>query len=165
MILAFAHPALVVSDLEAARIFYEKMFGFRVIREEGWSDNPDIDRAVGSRGSACKGFTMAGHNCCIELFEFSAPEKRGPDPETLGPHEYGIRHLAFFVDDCDHELERLISLGGKRLGETADIGGGIHTVFCRDPFGNILELCEVAVPEEYPTNLPGINKLDNFTGA
>ena len=85
----------------------------------------------------------------------SAPEKRGPDPETLGPHEYGIRHLAFFVDDCDHELERLISLGGKRLGETVDIGGGIHTVFCRDPFGNILELCEVAVPEEYPTNLPG----------
>ena len=28
-------------------------------------------------------------------------------------------------------------------------------MFCRDPFGNILELCEVAVPEEYPTNLPG----------
>ena len=38
-------------------------------------------------------------------------------------------------------------------------------MFCRDPFGNILELCEVAVAEEYPTNLPGINKLDNFTGA
>ena len=29
MILAFAHPALVVPDLERAREFYEAMFGFR----------------------------------------------------------------------------------------------------------------------------------------
>ncbi len=164
MILAFAHPALVVSDVEAARTFYEKMFGFRVINEEGWSDNPDVDRAVGSNNSACKGYMMAGHNCCLELFEFSAPEETGPEPKTLGSHEQGIRHLAFYVDDCHHEFRRLLDLGGESLGEVVDIGGGIHTVYCRDPFGNIIELCEIPAPEENPTNLPGINKLDDFTG-
>ena len=164
MILAFAHPALVVSDVEAAKTFYEKMFGFRVINEEGWSDNADVDRAVGSKNSACKGYMMAGHNCCLELFEFSAPEKKGPDPKALGSHEQGIRHLAFYVDDCDHEFERLLALGGERLGDVVDIGGGIHTVYCRDPFGNIIELCEIAAPAENPVNLPGIDKLDNFTG-
>jgi len=36
MILGFAHPGLVVTDLEKARTFYETMFGFRHIGDEGW---------------------------------------------------------------------------------------------------------------------------------
>ncbi len=164
MILAFAHPALVVSDVEAAKTFYEKMFGFREISKEGWRANPEIDRAIGSNNSACKGYMMAGHNCCLELFEFSAPEEYGPAPKTLGPHEQGIRHLAFYVDDCRREYQRLLELGGENLGEPVDIGNGVYTVYCRDPFGNIVELCEIPVAEENPTNLPGISKLDDFTG-
>ena len=43
MILAFAHPCLVVPDLERAREFYERMFGFEVLSEEGWEDDRDAD--------------------------------------------------------------------------------------------------------------------------
>ena len=151
MILGFAHPGLVVPDLEKARSFYEQMFGFRHFCDEGWQDNPTVDKVVGIDGSACKGYTLAGHNCYLELFEFSA-------------HESGIRHLAFFVDDCRAEYQRLLGLGGDVLGEPTDIGGGVYTVYCRDPFGNIIELAELPTKDEDPRNLPGVDSLGDYEG-
>jgi len=164
VILGFAHPGLVVPDLEKARSFYEQMFGFRLFCDEGWRDNPTADKVVGVAGSACKGFTLAGHNCYLELFEFSAPDQDGPAPATLGPHQPGIRHLCFFVDDCRAEYERLLELGGDSLGEPTDIGGGVFTVYCRDPFGNIIELAELPTEDEDPRNLPGVNSLGDYSG-
>ena len=164
MILGFAHPGLVVPDLEKARTFYETMFGFRYFGDEGWQDNPTVDKAIGVAGSACKGYTLAGHNCHLELFEFSAPEQAGPVPRDFQPNDLGIRHLAFFVDDCRAEYQRLLDLGGDMLGEPTDLGGGIYAVYCRDPFGNIIELAELPSKEEDPRNLPGVNKLGAYEG-
>ena len=164
MILGFAHPGLVVPDLEKARTFYEKMFGVRYFCHEGWQDDPVVDQVVGVDGSACKGYTLAGHNCYLELFEFSAPPQNGPSPGTLGPHDLGIRHLAFFVDDCRAEYERLLDLGGEMLGEPTDIGGGVFTVYCRDPFGNIIELAEPPTEDEDLRKLPGVNSLGDHEG-
>jgi catechol 2,3-dioxygenase-like lactoylglutathione lyase family enzyme len=164
MILGFAHPGLVVPDLDRAREFYEKMFGFRLHCEEGWSEDDAADRATGGSNSICRGYTLAGHNCYLELFEFEAPSPSGPAPQALGAHEPGIRHLAFFVKNCHAEHRRLLQLGGIELGEPTDIGNGIYTVYCRDPFGNIIELCDIPTPEEDPCNLPGIRCLDNYSG-
>lgn len=164
MILGFAHPGLVVSDLEKAKTFYEKMFGFRHFCDEGWQDNATVDKAVGVAGSACKGVTLAGHNCYLEMFEFSAPDQLAASPVDIGPHEPGIRHLAFFVDDCRAEYQRLLDLGGDMLGEPTDIGDGVYTVYCRDPFGNIIELAEPPTEEEDLRNLPGIDSLGDYTG-
>jgi glyoxylase I family protein len=164
VILGFAHPALVVPDLEKARSFYEQMFGFRHFCDEGWQNNDTVDKVVGVKGSACRGYTLAGHNCYLELFEFSAPGQDGPAPVTLGPHQPGIRHLCFFVDDCRAEYRRLLDLGGSTLGEPTDIGGGVYTAYCRDPFGNIIELAELPTKEEDPRNLPGVDSLGDYEG-
>ncbi len=157
MILAFAHPCIVVDDVEVAREFYQQMFGFRVISDEGWSDNPTVDGAIGSNKSSSRGYMLAGHNCFLEMFEFDAPEQTAPHPRSLGPHERGIRHLSFYVDDCRAEYQRCLALGGQSLGEPAPKNSGMNAVYMRDPSGNIIELCEVPCPEEYPTVLPGIN--------
>jgi catechol 2,3-dioxygenase-like lactoylglutathione lyase family enzyme len=164
MILGFAHPGLVVPDLEQARRFYEEMFGFRVFCEEGWCDDESAARAIGIEHSVCRGYTLAGHNCYLELFEFERPSATGPLTKTLGPHEPGIRHLAFFVDSCTAEFQRFLQLGGDVLGEPTDIGNGVRTVYCRDPFGNIIELCEIPTPDEDPRNLPGISSLGSYSG-
>ena len=164
MILGFAHPGLVVPDLEKARSFYEQMFGFRHFCNEGWQDNVTVDKVVGIDGSACNGYTLAGHNCYLELFEFSTPDQDGPSPASLGPHQPGIRHLCFFVDDCRAEYKRLLELGGDTLGEPTDIGGGVYTAYCRDPFGNIIELAELPSTEEDPRNLPGVDSLGDYEG-
>ena len=80
-------------------------------------------------------------------------------PETFLAHETGIRHIAFYVDDPQKELDRLISLGGSALGSLPEGGGA---VYARDPFGNMIELCKIPSPEESPTRLPGVSSLSDL---
>ncbi len=160
MILAFAHAGLVVRDIERARTFYQEAFGFKVLSKEQWQDNPVVDQAIGSSNSAAKTYMMAGHNCYLELFEYSSPESNAPEPAALGPHDTGIRHLAFYVDDCRAEFDRCIGLGATALGTPPARETGLNAVYLRDPCGNIIELCEIPTPEENPTNLPGISALN-----
>jgi len=159
MILAFAHPCLVVPDLERARQFYEEMFGFEVLSEEGWTDSPHVDEAIGLTQSSCRGYMMKGHNCFLELFEFSNTASDTPGTNMPRADEPGIRHLAFYVDDCWAEYERLQQLGGIAMGVPAGDEDSGYAVYCRDPFGNIIELAEIPAPEESPTCLPGISRL------
>ena len=164
MVLAFAHPGLVVPDLDRAVDFYRAMFGFKPITQEGWSDNAEMDRAVGLKDSATKGCMMSGHNCFLELWQYSAPQQSAQAPGEQLSHEQGIRHLAFYVDDCRKEYQRLLDLGGQPLGEPVGEPGQGSAVYCRDPFGNIIELAEIPSPAELPTVLPGVDRLDSFQG-
>jgi catechol 2,3-dioxygenase-like lactoylglutathione lyase family enzyme len=160
MILGFAHPAIVVKDLDRATEFYCDAFGFREFsgQFESWRDTPAIDAAVGLQDSAVKGRMLAGHNCFLELFQFEKPEVSGPDPRDLLAHELGIRHLSFFVDDIEVEYHRLLALGASPLG-TPQKSKGVTAVYLRDPEGNIVEIAEVPHPSEDLRLLPGVNKL------
>lgn len=163
MILGFAHPGLVVDDLEKAKVFYEQMFGFETIGEEGWdAPNPVFDRGIGLSGSASKGYILKGHNCFLEIFQYMGPKQNGPEPGQLGANEQGIRHLAFYVDDCREEYKRLKELGGQHLGEPVGSDEDGYVVYARDPFGNIIELCEVPRPEEALTILDGVKSLGTY---
>jgi catechol 2,3-dioxygenase-like lactoylglutathione lyase family enzyme len=104
---------------------------------------------------------LAGHNCFLELFEYSSPDQTAPPPQSYLAHEPGIRHLAFYVDDVKKEFDRLLALGGGHLGEIAD---GAAAVYARDPFGNIIELCAIPKPEENPIRLSGVDRLGHFAG-
>ncbi len=165
MILAFAHPALVVPDLDAATRFYGDMFGFEPIGDESWSDAPEADSAIGLTGSRARGRMLKGHNCFLELFEFDVPTGEAPAPASQGANELGLRHIAFYVDDCRKEYERFVALGGQRMGEPMAGENGAWAVYGRDPFGNIIELCEIGNPAEQPTNLPGVDTLGSFEGS
>jgi catechol 2,3-dioxygenase-like lactoylglutathione lyase family enzyme len=162
MILAFAHPGIVVTDLEQAIDFYGKAFGFRLLSDqEGWENSPETDRAIGCPNSASRGAMLAGHNCYLELFEYRSPAQTARPPGDFLAHEPGIRHIAFYVDDVRKEFERFLSVGGQPLGELVE---GATAVYGRDPFGNIIELAEIPNPQENPTELPGVDKLSNFGG-
>jgi len=157
MILGFAHPAIVVPDLEKAHEFYEKMLGFSTVAEESWeADNEMFNLGVGLRGSAARYYMLKGHNCFLELFEFASPARTGPSPETLGAHELGIRHLAFYVDDVWREFERLKALGGIHMNEPVGNEELGWAIYCRDPFGNIIELCTPRDSSEELESLPGV---------
>ncbi len=143
MIIGFSHPALVVPDLEKALAFYRDMFGFEVWGEESWeAPSAEADHGLGVKGTSARGYILKSYNCYLELWQYHTPEKQGPDPATLGAHEYGIRHLAFEVDDVCAEFERLVQLGGIAMNAPVRIEGQ-NTIYCRDPFGNIIELMEV----------------------
>jgi catechol 2,3-dioxygenase-like lactoylglutathione lyase family enzyme len=136
------------------------MFGFSVISKEGWSKNPLVDQVIGCSDSSSRGYMLAGHNCFLELFEYDSPAQLGPEPAALGPQERGIRHLAFYVDDCRAEYQRCLALGATPLGTPAPEESGINAVYLRDPCGNIIELSQIPSPEEEPTRLPGISQLN-----
>lgn len=155
MILGFAHPAIVVADLDRARDFYEKMFGFTVVDHEGWSvDNELYNQAVGLDGSAAQGYILAGQNCFLELWQFSEPEATGPGPHKLGANEPGIRHLCFYTDDIWGDFERLQELGGYAMNEPAGNEEFGYAVYCRDPFGNIIELSTQGGTARHLDDLP-----------
>ena len=160
MILAFAHPGIVVPDLEKAIDFYAKAFGFRLLSDqEGWKNSPETDRAIGCPNSASRGAMLAGHNCFLELFQYSSPAQTASPPGQFLAHEPGIRHIAFYVDDVKKEFQRFLSVGGEPLGELVE---GATAIYGRDPFGNIIELAEVPNPQENPTTLPGVSRLSDF---
>ena len=39
-------------------------------------------------------------------------------------------------------LERCVELGGQKMNDPFSVPGGATAVYCRDPFGNLLELVE-----------------------
>ena len=164
MILGFAHAGLVVPDLERAVRFYRTMFGFRELSSADWRNSPEMDRAIGVDGSAGTSVMLAGHNCFLELFRYEAPVVPGAARRLPQASEPGIRHLAFFVDDCEREYARLVALGGQVLGEPLANRSGRMAVYARDPFGNIVELCEP--PDELETlqRLPGVSAADAYQG-
>ena len=76
-----------------------------------------------------------------------------------------VRYRYLNVDDCWQEYHRLQQLGGIAMGVPAGDSENGNAVYCRDPFGNIIELAEIPDPEECPTRLPGISRLANSAGA
>jgi catechol 2,3-dioxygenase-like lactoylglutathione lyase family enzyme len=153
MILGFAHPALVVDDLEQAITFYHDMFGFREIGREGWANDKTMDRAIGLQGSSAQGVMMAGFNCFLEIWQYDSPTHSADHtPQNLTADAPGLRHIAFYVDDLQFETKRFLSLGGQELGR-AEQGA----VYLRDPFGNIIELAEIPNAEEHLARLPGVS--------
>ncbi len=165
-ILGFAHPAVVVPDLEKAREFYEKMFGFKAIAHEDWErGNEFFDLATGVEGTSARGYILKGHNCYLELFQYLSPWQEGPKPGSLGAHEQGIRHLAFYVDDIFAEYKRLKDLGGTHMNPPVGDKKQGYISYCRDPFGNIIELTTIGGPARPLTELDGVSSNGNYCGT
>ncbi len=162
-ILGFAHPAIVVPDLEKAREFYEKMFGFKAVAREDWErGNVFFDQGTGVKDTSARGYILRGHNCYLELFQYFSPAQVGPDPGSLGAHEPGIRHLAFYVDDIHKEYDRLLLLGGIHINAPVGDKKEGYLSYCRDPFGNLIELTTVGGPARPLTELDGVSSNGNY---
>ena len=139
------HAGVVVDDLVAAITFYGALLNMVEIERDQWrSPTPDIDSAIGLVDSSADGVMLQGSGSFLELWEYSAPAQQGDDPAARGAHERGIRHLAIQVDDVRAALTRVVELGGSTMGDPIDIDeDGAAAVYCRDPFGTILELMSI----------------------
>ena len=119
------HVAIIGSDYERSRHFYVDLLGFAVVREHHRPEKGDwkIDLACGGQE--------------IELFI-----KEGCPARPSYPEAYGLRHLAFRVDDVSRAAAELNARGIETEPiRTDDYTGGRMTFF-HDPDGLPLEIHE-----------------------
>jgi glyoxylase I family protein len=134
------HAGIVVPDLDKAIVFYSALTGFEKIRETSWSsDNTRFNQVVGLKNSAARLCLLQGTNCHLELFEYSTPVSDA-STENHAANDHGIRHLCFEVDDVAAALNLVLDFGGSKINDPVSSDSGITAVYCRDPFGNLLEL-------------------------
>ena len=139
------HAGLVVNDLAAAVDFYSALLTMEVVERDHWrAPAPAEDQAVGLVGSSADGVMLRGSGSHLELWQYQAPDQVGDAPADRGANELGLRHLAVEVTDVAAALERVVELGGSRMGDPVTLDDtGAAVVYCRDPFGTILELMAV----------------------
>ena len=148
MIERIDHVNLVVDDLPSMVEFYERVLKLRVTRRATIS-GPWIEAATGYADvEADVVYLNADAGAGVELIQYREPD--GPRPAELGePNTKGIRHIAFRVQDLDSIVAAAREAGVEFLSEIQSVAVkqvdfGNHRkrlVYCRDPEGNLLELC------------------------
>lgn len=140
LVRGFHHPGIVVPDLDSAIAFYVEFIGCELIRRASWdAEDEGFNQVIGLRGSAARFCLLRCSNSYLELFEYSSPEVL-EQPGEYQANQLGIRHIAFVVEDVAAALARCVELGGSKINDPVTMPGRATAVYCRDPFGNLLEL-------------------------
>jgi len=125
------HIGIAVHNLKAANQLFEKLLNTKPYKEE----TVDGEKVRTS-------FFMLG-DVKIELLEATAPDS--PIAKHLDKRGPGIHHIAFHVDDINHEIERLEQEGFRVLNKTPKDGADNKRIAFLHPSdtGKVLvELCE-----------------------
>jgi len=81
----------------------------------------------------------------IELLKMDSPACFGPR-ERRPMNQYGLTHLAFYVDDIDTVAADVVESGGRTYPHTrSTFGSGIEIMYCTDPDGVRVELMKAPV--------------------
>jgi glyoxylase I family protein len=126
--LAIHHVAIICSDYQRSKHFYNKILGFRIIAE-----------AYRAERQSYKLDLEVGDGTQLELFSFPNPPERPSRPEACG-----LRHLAFAVADVEHIKMDLEQKGVAVEPIRIDEYTGKKFTFFADPDGLPLEVYEVA---------------------
>ena len=119
------HIAIICSDKESALDFYVNKLGFPIIRENYRPERKDwkIDLRINEE-TELELFIMKDH------------------PKRLSPEAYGLRHLAFKVDDVELTVKELAEKGISCEPVRFDTFTGNKATFFHDPDGLPLEIHE-----------------------
>lgn len=129
---AVHHIALIASDYQKTREFYVEKLGLEILRENYREDRQDYKLDLILNGVELEIFAPAAkdENC---LFH----PKRPSFPEA-----YGLRHLAFKVENIETVVKELNAKGIETEPIRIDEFSGGKFTFFQDPDGLPLELHE-----------------------
>lgn len=137
----FLHVALNCKDPIEVERYYTKHFGFT--RGRVYLPGPDQVVVINSGKVA------------LEIFK-ATKDRPFPDFVNDGPTWYGLRHLAFSVDNLEEKLAEMgedakLSMGPMELPHFLP---GMKLAWVADPEGNIIELNENYYDDPTPPPLP-----------
>ncbi|MEP7727949.1 SMU1112c/YaeR family gloxylase I-like metalloprotein [Marinomonas primoryensis] len=120
------HVAIICSDYDVSKRFYNEILGFKIVEEtyREARQSYKLDLAINEQQQ-------------IELFSFPSPPARPSHPEAQG-----LRHLAFAVQDLESCIQHLNKHGIVTEDIRLDDLTGKRFTFFADPDGLPLELYE-----------------------
>lgn len=140
------HVGLTVPDLKEAVDFFVTVIGCEHVYDgEPAGGDGDFMRErlnVHPEASCRYCFLRCRSGLNLELFEYSAPDRRTEPPRNS---DVGGHHIAFYVEDMDAAVGHLRAHGVRILGEPMLIAegpsAGATWVYFLAPWGLQLELC------------------------
>ncbi len=149
MLLTYWHFSFTVSDIDRSVDFYTNVLGMELVHTQE-QHNEYTARLVAYENAHLKVAQLvvpaqqrerSGH--LLELVQYVHPLCPPTDTATCRP---GSAHLAFQVDDCWKEYERMKALGVRFKSEpnaiTAGINKGGYTCYFLDPDDITLEILQ-----------------------
>ena len=149
MIERIDHVNLVVEDLPGMTAFYRDVLGLRVTRQVTIGGEW-IEALTGfERVEADVIYLEADSGAGLELILYRTPRGSRPAGQE-DANANGIRHIAFQVEGLDATVASLKAAGIDSVSPIQEVpttqvdfaGRQKRIVYCRDPEGSLLELCE-----------------------
>lgn len=146
---AVEHIGVTVPDLDQATRFLIDAFEATVIYQmspEGANvfQGEEFEQTLGvPAGTELVNvrFLRFPHGPSLELFQYATPDRR----PAARPSDFGVQHIALFVDDIDEACRRIVAAGGELLQGPSpmvfsEAGPGNRWIYTRAPWGMTIEL-------------------------
>ncbi|GAA3803559.1 hypothetical protein GCM10022600_27240 [Qipengyuania pelagi] len=157
------HVGVTVPDIDAASHFLKLTFGARTLYDvlpadadpmEGQEVEHQLGLPEGARVEHMR-LMRIGHSANIEMFRIENAEQA----DAAGLADYGLQHIALYVDDMDDAVTRLKDAGGALLSDPHPLAGvedgnGNSGVYARAPWGMLIELISTPDGIDYPEDCP-----------
>jgi predicted enzyme related to lactoylglutathione lyase len=142
---------MCVADHERSARFYSDALGFAAA-ELYVMDDPALGIVMEVPGSAIQARMVRNRDgVAFELLQFDAPAMFGPRARRPN-NQYGLTHLAFYVDDIDDIADKVRAAGGLVHDHTRAFfpQGDTTMMYCTDPDGVRIELMHnPAIPARF----------------
>ncbi|MCV6625039.1 MAG: VOC family protein [Cellvibrionaceae bacterium] len=140
------HIAISVPDLVAAKKFYCEGLGLECVDQAELPPSPEAEQITTLKGAHSNVLMVRAGNIFLEIFEYLNPRGEGPaEPRVC---DLGFTHFAFDVDDIEQAHAALAEAGVRWHCAPTSAGAGYMMAYGRDPFGNVIEIQQLA--DDYP---------------
>ena len=149
MAIRLSHRGVCVSDYRQSMRFYRDGLGFAEAEHFDMND-PALSTVMEVDGAEISAqMVRNAQGVTLELLQFVRPATSG-SRERRPNNQYGLTHLAFYVDDIDEAAARVRKAGGHVHDHTRGTfaQGQTTMMYCTDPDGVRIELM-------YNPDIPG----------
>ncbi|SFV12485.1 VOC family protein [Pseudoduganella namucuonensis] len=146
MEITLSHRGVCVSDIARSAIFYEGALDFAPAADAATPAGTLFDPGAGHPGSASQARLLRNpQRVALELLRFQRPAASGPRVRRPN-NQFGLTHLAFYVESISAVAERVRRCGGQVFEHTRARypEGGAEMMYCTDPDGTRIELMQMA---------------------
>ncbi|WP_405157984.1 VOC family protein [Paenibacillus sp. FSL H8-0283] len=156
------HIGITVPDMEQATLFLQQAFGAQLAYDHITPDDPpqegpEAECKLGLRSGAKVihiRMLSLGESSSIELFQYANTAQSEP----VRASDYGLQHMALYVDDMQEAARHFKEAGGVLLTEPGALtdhiegGEGNQFVYGRTPWGMLIELISYPAGIQYPNH-------------